>query len=230
MAERPRGRNTYATPAPRPGGAAPNPSGEFIWGGPGRYSVPNVPDTTDPEYTLGFSPKLLSGGSPDGSELPDDIRTGNRQPAGPGRGGTYNKPSWRNRQLSDTRKRNTADHTEEMWKIRQEKPQVPVIPIQVQERVPIRPTATNSPTGYAFTRKWSIPRNIKDVLGEGAVAHFSMADHRRTYAIMTQKPQGRIGVNTYRAAPRPWDENLFVPPPAGHSPNGIAGNRAFRLS
>jgi hypothetical protein len=201
----------------------------MIWAGPGRFSVPNVPDTTDPDYTLGFSPHLVSGGSPDGSELPDDIRTGHREPAGPGAGGTYNAPKWQNRRNAEKLQRQTFDHTDVMWSVRQRKVHTPRYPIWDQERAPKRPTATNSPTGYAFRRPWNIPRHIKDVLGEDATAHFSLADHRRKYEIMGQRPMGRLGVNTYRAAPRPWDENLYIPPGAGQKPNGIAGNRTWRL-
>lgn len=223
-------RNSYAAPAPRTDGSAPNPAGDFIWGGPGRYSVPGIYETTDPNYTTGFSPELKSGGSSTGAEQPDAIRIGSRKLNGPTAGGNYNDPKWRARQNVEKLERQTEDHTEEMWKVRQQRLPAPNVPIWKQERPPTRPTATNSPTGYYFQRPWHIPRNVKDVLGEQATAHFSMADHRRKYEIMGQKPQGRIGVNTYRATPRPWDENLVIVPPSG--PNvtgGIAGNRAWRL-
>lgn len=229
MPANPPGRNSFATPSGRGDGSAPNPSNEFIWAGPGRYSVPSVDQTTDPDYTLGFSPTLQSGGSPDGSSLPDDIRLNRREPPGTAESHTSSYLPWQRKRNSEKLQRQLDDHTETMWDVKQQKVSTPRYPIWDQERAPTRPTADNSPTGYAFQRPWHIPRNVKDVLGEDAVAHFSMADHRRKYEIMTQKPQGRLGVNTYRASPRPWDENLFIPPPAGHSPAGIAGNRPFRL-
>lgn len=216
--------NPYATPTMRTG-AAPPPA-HALWGGPGRYAVKQVPESTDPEWTTGFSPQLKAGGSTDGSALPDDIRTGHREPPV---GENYNDPAWQARQNSEFLKRHSDDHTEEMWKVQQRRVPGGQNPLWVQDREPTRPTARNSPTGYAFQRYWHVPRNAADALGENAVLHFSLADHRRKYQIMTMKPQGRLGVNTYRADPRPWDENLYIPPPAGQHLGGIAGNRNFRL-
>jgi len=226
MANRAQGRNQYAQPNTKPG-SAPDPSNEFIWAGPGRYSVPDIPESTDPDYELGYSPTLKSGGSPDGSALPDDIRIGHREPPP----NNPNDPEWNRVRVSEFRTRHAVETTSEMWQVRQETIPRPRVPLWEQDRLPVRPTATNSPTGYAFTRPWHIPRNVKDALGENAVDHFSMADHRRNFEIMGMVPRGRIGVNTYRADPRPWDQDLFIPPPAGQKEmlGGIAGNRNFRL-
>jgi hypothetical protein len=210
-------RNTYT-----PGPTTP-------WSGNGRYAVPQIPDTTDPEYTTAFSPKLKPGGSPDGSQLPDDIRIGTREPIV---GENYNEPGWQARRNSDRLFRHAEEQQRGMWRVRQDRVPAPRMPIWEQERRPTRPTASCSPLGYLKVIPKHIPRNAAEALGPDAVLHFSLADHRRLYAISTQKPQGRVGVNSYRASPRPWDENLFIPPPAGgvatQQPSRISGNRAFR--
>lgn len=207
-------------------GAAPPPA-QAVWGGPGRYAVKDVPESTDPDYTTGYSPELRAGGSPDGSALPDDVRIGRRKPPV---GENYNEPQWQAHQNSEHLRRHSVEQTAEMWKVQQRKVPGGQNPLWTQDRAPKRPTAENSPTGYAFQRPWHVPRNAADALGEDATLHFSLADHRRKYQIMSMKPQGRLGVNTYRADPRPWDENLFIPPPAGQHLGGIAGSRTFRLT
>jgi hypothetical protein len=223
--------NPYATPPANPG-RAPG-YATHIWGGAGRYSVPGVEATTDPEYTTGFSPTLKSGGSSDGSQLPDNVRIDKREPPV---GENYNDPEWQARQNSEGLRRHQDDETREMWKVRQAKVPAPHVPLWTQERAPTRPTATNSPTGYAFQRPWHIPRNVNDVMGPGAVSstgasleHFSLADHRRRYEILGMKPQGRMGVNSYRATPRPWDEQLFIAPEPPARQSTITGTRSFRL-
>lgn len=224
--------NPYATPPPRPGQAPTYAS--HLWGGPGRYSVPGIDVTTDPDYTTGYSPQLVAGGSSDGSALPDNVRIGQRElPVGE----NYNDPKWQAHQNAEFLQRHTEDRTETMWSVQQRKLPAPWVPLWTQERAPIRPTATNSPTGYAFTRPWHIPRNVNQVFTEDSTAdtgasrqHFSMADHRRRYEILGMRPQGRMGVNTYRASPRPWDESVFTPPPVvPNVPNTITGTRSFRL-
>lgn len=219
------GTNPYMRPKKAVDGEAPNPSGEFIWGGPGRYAVADIPETTDPEYTTGFSPSLATTGSPDGTMLPDDIRVGLREPP-------PNDPNTTfvyQRRFSEFYQRHSVEKTDVGWKVKQQKVPAGQDPMWTQERMPVRPTADNDPVGYRFWRPWHIPRNIKDAVGEDATAHFSLADHRRAYEIYGQKPQGGIGANTYRAPTRPWDETLFVPPQAANSINTIVGNRAHRL-
>jgi hypothetical protein len=63
-------------------------------------------------------------------------------------------------------------------------------------------TRAMGPNTYAFTRRWSIPQSTG--------VHFSMADHRRTYPVGGMKPTGRIGLNTFRLDPAPWDADRYV--------------------
>lgn len=219
------GKNPYGKPVTIDDGSAPDPSGNFIWGGPGRYTVPDIPTTTDPEYTTGFASELAASGSPDGTMLPDDIRIGTREPP-------PNDPNERfvnERRYSEFHKRHSVEQTDTGWKVQQYKVPAGQNPMWNQERMPIRPTADQSPLNYQFRRPEHHPRAIKDAVGEQAVEHFSMADHRRTWEIYGQKPQGGVGANTYRAQPRPWDETLFVPPKPEESAGGWVGNRNYRL-
>ncbi len=221
-----RGQNPYAAPQGR-AGEAPNSAGEFQWQGYSRYAVPDIPESTDPEWTTGYSPALRVAGSPDGSALPDDIRVGHREPPP----NDPNQHPYNERRYSEFHKRHAVEEYSEGWKVQQARIPGPRMPLWEQERAPTRPTANQSPTNYAFCRPWHVPRNAADALGPQAVLHFSLADHRRTYEVWGMKPQGRVGANTYRASPRPWDEALFVPPPVADraTPNGVPGNRSYRL-
>lgn len=225
------GTNPYARKPGLPG-IAPGPV-QGLWANNARYTVPTVDTTNDPTYTLGFSPALKADGSSDGSALPDAIRIGRKKPPATEGKGTYNVPHWQLVQDSEQNRRYQEDHMDTMWNVQQRRVPPPNVPLWSQERAPIRPTATYSPTGYAVTRPWHIPRNIKDAVGPDATTHFSMADHRRKYAILTQKPQNRTGVNTYRATPTPWDANLFVAPGAPDARpvtnTATGGRRSFRL-
>lgn len=220
-----RSGNPYARPSSPGDGAAPDPSGVVRWGGPGRYSVPDIPETTDPTYVLGGSPELAATGSPDGTKLPDDIRIGTREPPP----NDPNRTDVNSNRYSDFHRRHSVEQTTVGWNVQQYKVPAGQNPLWTQERMPTRPTATASPTGYMFRRPEHHPRNIKDAVGEEAVAHFSMADHRRKWEIYGQKPQGGIGANTYRASTRPWDETLFVPPKPSDSAESFVGNRNYRL-
>lgn len=220
------GANPYARPTSPGTGAAPDPSGKFRLGGPGRYSVPDIPNSTNPEYTDGFSPALTSG-STTGDTFPDNIRTGARKPP-------VNDPNnlqYSRRRYGESLFRQSA----EQWRpgrtrVRQQKPEIPVIPDQVQEKLPTRPTASMAPTDNLMTRPWHIPRNAADAIGPGVPLHISMADHRRNYAIFTMQPRGGVGTNTYRPTPRPWDAELFVPPqPVNTNNPGVFGPRRFGL-
>lgn len=192
------------------------------------YEVPDVPETTDPNNTGGgFSPELSP--SPDGSRLPDDIRIGKREPP-------ENDPNdyeYSMRRDHDRKVRQSDEVTQGSWNVQQRKVSAPIVPEWTQERAPIRPSATRSPLGYLFTRPMGHPRNIKDAVGEDAEAHVSMADHRRSYAIGGMQPQGKVGRNTFRLDPRPWDEGLRNPivEPTPDSPmhSAFGGNRNFRL-
>lgn len=194
--------NPYATPPPNPG-TAPNPA-LGLFNGNARYAVKDVPESTDPEYTTGYSPVLVPGGSSTGAALPDNVRIGRRRP--PVEGGTYNRPDWVAKRTAEQNKRYEADHLDTMWSVRQQRIPPPRVPLWEQERAPTRPTATNSPTGYAFQREWLLPRNAATVWNDNdpkadtgaSRMHFSLADHRRKYEILTMKPQGRVGTNTYQ--------------------------------
>ncbi len=56
-----------------------------------------------------------------------------------------------------------------------------------------------SPHNYVFTRPWD-----QDIERSYTGAHFSMADHRRTYPILGMAPSP-YRRNTYRTDPTPWD-------------------------
>lgn len=219
MPERP-GNNSYARPISKGDGSAPNPANSKVWGGYSRYAVADTPESGDPSYVDGaYATELATSGSPTGT--PDDIRIGVRQkpPNSPQDDRVYK------RRFSDFFRRAQEDRTVVGWKVKQEKVAAPIVPEWTQERMPIRPTADNSPLGYMFTRPWHVPRNIKDAVGEDAVTHFSLADHRRTWEILGQQPRGGVGVNTYRAPVRPWDENNFVPPTPPNSTSALFNMR-----
>lgn len=218
------GTNPYARP-PAHAGEAPDPSGRFRFGGPGRYSVMDIPESTDPDYTTGYASELAAGGSPDGTALPSDIRVGTREePENDPNDREYNA-----RRYSNFHKRHSVEEYELDWHVKQRRVPPGQNPLWTQDRPPIRPTADLAPAGYQFTRPWHIPRHVQDALGEDAVTHFSMADHRRVYQIMGQAPRGGLGVNTYRANPRPWDESLFVPVDPANEAGAIFGTRSYRL-
>lgn len=184
------------------------------------YAVPD--DASIPGSEEGFSPAL--GDASEGN-MPDDIRTGKREPVFGGPRATD----------MDTiaRRDNLARREDEFavstgWNVRQEKPAIAVIPLQVQDIGPSRPSASMGQNTYLFTRPWERPFST----GE----HLSMADHRRKYEIYGMRPQGGTGVNTYRLDPKPWDQNLHYNPvpvePENQTqyPSGsLAGNRSYRL-
>lgn len=223
MANLARGRNPYERPQLR-AGEPPVPAGDVIWAGPRRFAVPAPPDSTDPEYTTAFASQLKAGGSSDGTMLPSDIRIGAREPV-------ENNPNDREynaRRMSDFLRRHSVEEFETPWKVRQRKAAVPSNPYWTADVVSERPTADMSPSLGLFTRPWHVPRNRAEI-EPGAVLHFSMAAHRRNYPIYGMQPRGRVGVNTYRAEPKPWDENLFRAPQAGNSAqSSLFGNRAHR--
>lgn len=223
------GSNPYTRPGePRPG-AAPDPSGKFRWGGPGRYSVPDIPDSTDPEYLEGYSPALASAGAYDGTLVGDNIRTGQRKPPP----NDSNNKEYRDKQYQEFKYRHSVEElTLGNWPEQQVRPYTPKIPDQVDEKAPIRPTATMAPVDNLMRRPWNIPRNAADAIGPNVELHLSMADHRRAYDIYMMQPRGGIGVNTIRSTPQPWDANLYVAPEASNEHNaGVfgGGNRRFGL-
>jgi hypothetical protein len=195
------------------------------------YAVPDIPESTDPEYDQDDGPDLrVTGGT---GELPDSIRVGKREP--PGEPHIDNDPVYWQRRTTDRFLRQADETTFESWNVRQARVEIPIIPDQVQEKLHSRRTAIRSPLGYMFTRPWHRPRNVKDALGESAIDHISMADHRRAYEIYGMAPRGTLGVNTYRLDPLPWDRELVAPlaqttPDTSVRLAGVqAGNRAYRL-
>lgn len=218
------GANPYAHPLTADG-SAPNPTNQYIWAGPGRYSVPDIPESTDPTYVDGaYATELNVAGSPTGT--PDDIRIGTRKrpPNSP------QDPEVYHRRYNEFYQRLAVERTDVNWHVQQYKVPAPQVPIWTQERLPTRPTADLAPMPYMFRRPEHRPRNIKDAIDGTAVEHFSMADHRRTWEIMGQKPQGGIGINTYRAPVRPWDENNFIPPIPENHASELFGSKSFRLN
>jgi hypothetical protein len=192
---------------------------------PRAYAVRDIPETTDPDYTTGYATQLDPGIA--SGTTPDPIRTGDVKPP-------VNSPNNRGynaRRYSDFHRRHSVEEVEQDWHTRQRKVPGGQNPLWSQERQPIRGTATRAPMPYMFTRPWHIPRHVQDAIGEDAVIHLSMADHRRAYEIMGQAPQGRLGVNTYRLDPRPWDEQLHFRPQAEHTVSGgsFGGTRSYRL-
>lgn len=223
------GQNPYAVPKPSAGGAAPDPSGRFRIGGPGRYSVPDIPDSTNPEYRDGFSPEIATGGSSDGTRVPDNIRTGRRKPP-------ENDPN-DHRYTAQRYAEYFRRHSVEQVQLgqtyvgpSQAKPNKPYIPDLEQEKLPIRRTATTAPTDNLLRRPWPVPRNAAEALGPNATLHFSMADHRRLYPIMQMQPRGGIGINNIRNTPVPWDAELYAVPEE-NAPNmpGLFGSRRWGL-
>jgi len=226
MAQLARGRNPYAVPVENVSpGSAPNPAQDFLWAGPGRYSVPNVPESTLDGYDTGYSTRLSSGGSPTGT--PDDIRIGTRNPPP----NDPNQHAYNAKQKSDFHQRHTAEvNVDGYQQITQRKLPAPRVPLWEQERPATRPLASKSPVSRFFMRPWHRPRNRAEI--DNGTLHFSMATHRRNFEINTMRPQGGLGVNTYRVTPRPWDENLYIPPAAPNlaaEPAFGGGPRSYRL-
>jgi hypothetical protein len=198
-------------------------------GGPGRYSVPDIPDSTDPDYTDGFSPEMAVAGSADGTKIPSDIRIGRREPP-------LNDPNDRrysNIRNSEQHRRYSVERTalgQTYVGPSQAKPNKPYIPDLEQEKLPTRPTATTAPTDNLLHRPWHIPRNAADALGPFATLHFSMADHRRRYPIMLQQPRGGVGNNILRKQPPAWDRDLYIVQEPVHTTNpSLFGSRRFGL-
>lgn len=191
-----------------------------------------VRDTEVPGYDQEAYPELRVGSE---GTTPDDIRVGKREAPPNAFVDIWPKPGEIDRQHRQADERN-----QEPYKVRQQKVAAPRVPLWEQERPGTRPTANAAPMAYGFTRYWHIPRNVEDIYGPGAESqpgllrrHASLADHRRKYAILTQVPRGKLGVNTYRKDPGPWDSRLYnspapTTPPQGTGYSSIAGNRSWR--
>ena len=188
-----------------------------------RYAVTDSPDASMPGYGDGFSPELRVGSE---GTTPDDIRVGRREPPLHSPAPEHHKRRGRD----ELRRESDEVMIATGWGIQQSKPGIGVIPEQVQERLPVRPTATIGQNTYLNTTPKHIPRRVRDALDESAVEHLSMADHRRAYEIYGMRPQGGMGRNTYRLDPQPWDSDLYDPPQAADFPSrAFGGNKTYRL-
>lgn len=193
-----------------------------------RYAVPDIPVSTDPEYETGYATQLDS--DYESGTTPDPIRTGRQRPP-------VNDPNNRayNARRNEDFFQRIENHDETAvtgWDVKQQKVAPGQNPLWTDERMPTRPTANNSPLGYLFSRYWHIPRFVGSI-DPALEDHISMADHRREYQIYGMRSRDRVGVNTYRLDPQPWDQGLYPPSqniPAD-PPNTPAqlGNRAYRL-
>lgn len=222
-----RTRNPYAHPTSKGDGSAPDPSGQFRLGGVGVYAVPDIPETTDPNYTDGYSPELAVGGSADGTKLPSDIRVGKRNPPP----NDPNNPEYTALRTSEYLGRLSVQRWAPTWqRARQERPTTPVIPDQVDAKEPTRPTARMMPTESLMTRPWFRPLPAAEALGPNATLHFSMADHRRLYPINLQQPRGGISPSIFRKETVPLDLQYHVAEQPQPSTNqGLFGSRRFGL-
>lgn len=211
-------QNTYTKYANNPGEAPGSTHGAYARP---AFAVPDTDSTELPGYGEGFSPAL--GDSSEGNQ-PDDIRTGKREPIF---GGPHQQDIHLVRGMDNINRRADEVQISTGWNVQQRKPEIGVIPDQVQDIGPSRPTASRGQNTYLFMRPWERPEST----GE----HFSMADHRRKYEIYGMAPRGDVGVNTYRLDPKPWDQNLHynpvpIEPETGtNSMGSIAGNRSYRL-
>lgn len=212
-------QNAYAL-RPMAAGEAPGAMQGGAYARP-AFAVPDTDATETPGYGEGYSPAL---GQASEGMMPDEIRTQKREPLW---GGPHQQDINLVRGKDNIDRRADEFAISTGWTTRQEKPVVGVIPEQVQDILPTRPSATMGQNTYLFTRPWERP--------ESSGLHLSMADHRRKYEIYGMAPRGGIGVNTYRLDPKPWDQNLHYNPVPVEPENGtkyasgIAGNRSFRL-
>lgn len=210
-------QNTYTRYASAHPGEAPGATH-------GQYAQPAFAAPSDKEIPgsdEGFSPAL---GEASEGNMPDDIRTGKREPIF---GGPHAQDINLVRGMDNINRRSDEFQISTGWNVKQSKPEIGVIPDQVQDIGPTRPSAATGQNTYMFMRPWERPEST----GE----HLSMADHRRKYEIYGMAPRGDVGVNTYRLDPKPWDTNLHYNPvpiePENGANNigGIAGNRSYRL-
>lgn len=214
--------NPYQRAGPREGEA---PTGTMVHGLASAYTVPSPPDSMEPGYDHEDAPQL---GWQETPSSPDPIRIGRREPP-------VNDPNDREytaRREADRFARQADEVTHESWNVQQHTVAPAQNPLWEQPRMHIRPSAVRSPLGYMFERPWLIPRVGKDIVSEDFVDHISMADHRRVYEIYGMRTSDRVGTNTFRLDPQPWDRNLFPPDQTMSTPTSSGaqtGNRSYRL-
>ena len=218
-------QNLYSRRPPSENGEAPGANaGTHIHYG---YAVPDTLNSTVPGFDESDAPRL---GADDVPSVPDAIRTGRREPPE----NDPNNRQYNARRFADFHHRHSVEHTTTSWNVRQSRVPPGQNPLWEQDRPPTRSSAIRSPHGYLFTRPWHIPRNVKDAVGEHAIDHISMADHRRSYEIFGMRTHDRMGANTFRFDPQPWDRDLFTPTatatPEPNQRGGVAtGNRSYRF-
>lgn len=215
--------NPYALAGPR-AGQAPEPT--FAHSVNSRYTVPAPPGSEEPGYDTEAAPPLGFDETP---SVPDPIRLNRREPP---ENDPNDREYWRLR-TAEFHNRHSVEQTVTSWDTRQETAAGGQNPLWEQERLHSRPSAVRSPLGYLFYRPWPLPRVGKDVVGEDFVDHISMADHRREFEIFGMRSGNRVGTNTFRVDPRPWDRDLYPPDqtvgPTQHTGSAQPGNRSYRL-
>lgn len=186
-----------------------------------QHHAMEIPDLQD-----GFAPTLQPDfADPPGS--PDPIRMNRREPPPT----TYEPERSVHRGVDFLRRLSVETQHSTGWRVEQDWDQVPLDPSRVamaQDKLPTRPTAVMGQNTYLHLRG-DFPERPPYCTGE----HFSFADHRRLNLIMGQRPRDRMGVNTYRKEPAPWDSGLQVLPETEGARTAIAvgrlsGNRSYR--
>jgi hypothetical protein len=180
-----------------------------------------------PDYQDGFAPTLHPDiADPPGT--PDPIRTMRREPPV----FTYEPTRSEHRGLDFLKRLSVETAQSTGWDIQQYQDAVPFDPARQPmpgSNPPSRPTAHMGQNTYLHLRG-DFPERPPFRTG----AHFSMADHKRRYLIMGQRPQDRMGVNTYRQEPTPWDSTLTSAPidanQATVRASSLSGNRTYRAS
>jgi hypothetical protein len=174
-----------------------------------------------------FAPTLHPEGFADPPGVPDPIRTGREEPKQ-----FASDPQWDIRRGADLNQRRTVETSLSTgWYTKHDYDAVPFDLARVPEAVDVpdtRPTQRYGPNSYLFVRG-DFPPMPPPRTGQ----HFSLADHRRITEIMGQRPHDRLGVNTYRVEPQPWDTALVVGPPletqtGAVRASSISGNRSYR--
>lgn len=218
--------NPYGERRSRPGEAPGINTGSGVYYS--RYAVKDIPESTDPEYQDGYATELDP--TYESGTTPDPIRTGQQEPPiNDPNVRAYNKRRFRDyfKRISDANEETTTG-----WDVKQSKVPPGQNPMWTDERMPVRPTATSAPMGHMFTRDWHIPRFLHDI-DPSITNHISMADHRRQYEIFGMRTRDRVGVNTFRLDPQPWDQGLYPPDQtAAFSPpdtGAQSGSRSYRL-
>jgi len=216
--------NSYAI-RPAAAGEAPRADAQA------RYAQAAYAAPSEEDYLQGYDE---DGGSPalgrevTEGKMPDEIRTGQREPLW---GGPRTQDIHMRRGIDSLEREDSDVEISTGWNTKQRKPNIGTFPEQVQDIGPSRPTAMMGPNTYYFTS----PEQWAETLPISTGEHLSLADHRRKYEIYGMAPQGDVGVNTFRLDPKPWDSRLHynIPRREPESPAAgavaVGGNRSYRL-